>query len=399
MSAPLYEQIVSWITTEIREKRLRPGDRVMSERELAQHFGVSTMTSKGALSRLAAQGLIVRLRGKGSFVADVTSRGALVHKEEEEEVAATAASERFDTDCLSANEGVTDRLIALIMPGFADSFGAKVVRAAEDACATAGLHLLIRLTRGLREVEDQAIDDCLRIGVSGILVMPVHGEHYNTKILRLVLDGFPIVLLDRFLKGIPAQAVCTDNVLAGRDLTDFLFTKGHRRIAFLSPPLDTSSISDRLQGYQQAHTGRGYLASPKYVYTGVRSTMPIHETEQRDEMIDREQRSLELFLQGIPEVTAYVACEYEIALLAQRVLAKNGMHVPKDVSIVCFDTYHGVMDEVFFTHVRQDEEAMGRLGVNLAVQAMLGNATPFNVKIPHQIIESHSTREQISVSV
>ena len=56
--------------------------------------------------------------------------------------------------------------------------------------------------------------------MDGLIVFPVHGDFYNASLLRQVLDGFPVVLVDRHLSGIPVSAVHTDNVAAARALTD-----------------------------------------------------------------------------------------------------------------------------------------------------------------------------------
>ena len=56
--------------------------------------------------------------------------------------------------------------------------------------------------------------------------MPSHGEHYNTKILKLVIDGFPIVLIDKNLDGIPVSAVYTDNEARTGILLDHLVNRG-----------------------------------------------------------------------------------------------------------------------------------------------------------------------------
>lgn len=66
---PMYYQIEQVIRRRIESGELRPGDRVESERELAQKFGVSLMTARQAVKGLEQQGLIYRERGKGSFVA------------------------------------------------------------------------------------------------------------------------------------------------------------------------------------------------------------------------------------------------------------------------------------------------------------------------------------------
>ena len=49
---------------------LRPGDPLPSERELAERYDVARMTVRGELNRLAAQGVIERVQGRGTFVAE-----------------------------------------------------------------------------------------------------------------------------------------------------------------------------------------------------------------------------------------------------------------------------------------------------------------------------------------
>ncbi|HEX2765352.1 MAG TPA: GntR family transcriptional regulator [Candidatus Limnocylindria bacterium] len=49
---------------------LRPGDRLPSEAELCLEFGVSRMTAREAMHRLAEEGLVSRVPGRGSYVAE-----------------------------------------------------------------------------------------------------------------------------------------------------------------------------------------------------------------------------------------------------------------------------------------------------------------------------------------
>src|SRR5215213_21837 len=65
-----YVQIEEELAERIRTVMLRPGDRIPPERELAEQMQVSRMTVRQALGRLADRGLLVRERGRGTFVSE-----------------------------------------------------------------------------------------------------------------------------------------------------------------------------------------------------------------------------------------------------------------------------------------------------------------------------------------
>lgn len=66
---PLYLQLKRLIKTQIQEGRLTAGDRVPSERELSDQYGMSRMTARQALIELVREGLLYREQGRGTFVA------------------------------------------------------------------------------------------------------------------------------------------------------------------------------------------------------------------------------------------------------------------------------------------------------------------------------------------
>ncbi|NBQ86117.1 MAG: histidine utilization repressor [Betaproteobacteria bacterium] len=66
---PAYEQVKAHIRGHIASGQWRPGDTVPSEAALMRQFGVSRMTVNRALRELAAEGLVLRLRGSGTRVA------------------------------------------------------------------------------------------------------------------------------------------------------------------------------------------------------------------------------------------------------------------------------------------------------------------------------------------
>lgn len=77
-SAPRYAAIKQSISEALRDGRLKPGDRVPSEAELVDRFGVSRMTANRALRELQAAGVIVRRAGIGSFIAEQRPIGQMI---------------------------------------------------------------------------------------------------------------------------------------------------------------------------------------------------------------------------------------------------------------------------------------------------------------------------------
>jgi len=72
---PLYEQVKDHVLTRIRSGEWRPGARVPSEHELVRELRVSRMTANRALRELMRSGVLSRVAGVGTFVADFKAAG------------------------------------------------------------------------------------------------------------------------------------------------------------------------------------------------------------------------------------------------------------------------------------------------------------------------------------
>lgn len=65
---PIYRQLMRQITDAIAGGRLRPGDKLTSQRELAEQLVIAPLTVKKAYDELEREGLIRTERGRGTFV-------------------------------------------------------------------------------------------------------------------------------------------------------------------------------------------------------------------------------------------------------------------------------------------------------------------------------------------
>lgn len=70
----IYEQIAAQIEQRILNGELRSGDRLPTERELAEQFGVSRTAVREAMKSLAQRGLVDMKPGRGTLVIDGTSK-------------------------------------------------------------------------------------------------------------------------------------------------------------------------------------------------------------------------------------------------------------------------------------------------------------------------------------
>jgi GntR family transcriptional regulator, histidine utilization repressor len=87
-SGPVYEQVKGWIRQHIASGEWKPGDVVPSEAALTERFAISRMTANRALRELATEGLVTRVQGSGTRVAQLHRISSqLVIRDIHEEVA------------------------------------------------------------------------------------------------------------------------------------------------------------------------------------------------------------------------------------------------------------------------------------------------------------------------
>lgn len=395
-SKPMYEQIFEALRERILLHQYKIGDRVPSEKELCDEFGVSRITTKKALEMLVAKKLIVRQPGRGSFVADPAESG---DRSEGGEAAAPVSSVKeakqggeTGRSALTARK----RLIGLVITHFSDMYGTELLHGMEEASREHDSFLVLRRSFGIPGEEQRNIQELLELGVDGMIIFPAQGEFFSEEILKLVVGKFPFVMIDRYLKGIPACSVSTDNVGAAKDGTNYLFSLGHRHIAFLTqPPVNTTAIEERIEGIIEAHAEQGVLVNRELWVESLVSTLPnAFDPESRVADIE----TLVQHLKEHPEITALFAAEYPIALLAEQAVTRLGLRIPEDISLICFDSPDSVQDSRI-THLRQRQFDMGKRAFEMVLELMRkGEGSVRRVALPAQLVLGRTTMETGSLN-
>jgi len=362
-SLSVYRQIYNDLLEKIVSGRYNAGDRLPSESDLSQAYGVSRITSKRALDLLAEQGIIVRQSGKGSFVNGNYKNPA---------------------------DAASSRTIGFVLPDFSDSFGTRLLYSIEESCKAYGYQLVLRRTRDQSEEEEQAIKSLS--GAAGILLLPVHGALYNPEILKLIVDKRALVLVDRKMQGLGAPTVTANNLEAAEAGTRYLFQLGHRNIAFFSGPVNhTSTVEDRRQGYIRAHTEFGVQHKSEYLCHSFSSawTGPYYSSESVSTDVEIAMKHL----REHPEISAAFTSEHIIALIVKDAAEALGRKVPKDFSIVTFDAPPSVAEVPPFTHLLQDEYAMGKEAIETLQGIITKNASApiADILVPARLVIGAST--------
>ncbi|WP_137145958.1 FadR/GntR family transcriptional regulator [Mycolicibacterium sp. CR10] len=130
MEKSLAQRVVSGLKDKIFAGDLRPGQKLPSETELIEEFGVSRTVVREAVTRLRAEGLIETFQGRGSFVLAVPQPSSFMVE------AAALRTHRDVLDMIDFRLGVESETAALAAARIDDA-GRATIRTALDAFVAA----------------------------------------------------------------------------------------------------------------------------------------------------------------------------------------------------------------------------------------------------------------------
>ncbi len=158
--------------------------------------------------------------------------------------------------------------------------------------------------------------------VDGLIV--VRTRKQDQRIAYLGGTTFPFIVFGRSDLDLDFPYIDEDGEAGFFQLTQYLVSLGHRKIAFISPPMDLIFANYRLSGYRQALEQAGIEYKPAYVIQG-------DLTRRGGENATHQLLALE------EPPTAIIAANDLMALSAISVAQELGFIVGKDISIAGFD--------------------------------------------------------------
>lgn len=335
------------------------GDRLPTEVELADQLGVSRETVRRATETLAREGLVVKFRRKGTFTR---SPELTLHVQPLESTLLGYLQADYPATS-GQEEAVTRTVSGLMLQGAIEEAGKQgfevVVRRAAQAQMSKAFQ---KLAQGAR--------------LRGV-VFASYGEE---KLLRHVAGlGLPTVLLDHDLPVPKISSVREDSFEGARQAVHHLAELGHRRIAFAHWHR-TDLNPWRQMGYRQ---GLRDAKLPR------RRTWEI-ATELTSSGAEQVAQAL---LDLAPRPTALLAFNNSLARLLLEVLAKRGVRVPEDLSVM-----GGGGEEVpGLTCYQADWYGLGQRGMQLLLRSVkAADAPPEHQLFPYHLQRGTTTAAPVS---
>lgn len=171
---------------------------------------------------------------------------------------------------------------------------------------------------------DQSVDDVLPLALQHqVDALVITSATLSSQMVDICAHSrIPVILFNRYINGAAISAVCADNVAGGRLIADALLGGGHTRFAYIAGQANTSTNSDRQQGYMQRLAEYGVQGVPveagHYTYDGGHAAMTA------------------LLRQDSPPEAVFCANDI-MAIGAIDAARALGRRVPGDVSIIGFD--------------------------------------------------------------
>ena len=131
--SPLYQQIKALLVRSLQAGEWQPGQAIASEQELAARFKVSQGTVRKAIDEMAADNLLVRRQGRGTFVATHAEAGTQYRfLRLTPDRPAAAGLQRRLLDCRSMRPGADVAILLALAPGEPVLQVRRLLLAAED---------------------------------------------------------------------------------------------------------------------------------------------------------------------------------------------------------------------------------------------------------------------------
>jgi LacI family transcriptional regulator len=279
--------------------------------------------------------------------------------------------------------------IGVIVGDIENPFFSLAVRGISDGAKARGYNVILANSGEELAEEKAAVEVLFRKQVDGLIVAPAASS--DTAHLRDIIARRPVVLMDREIPALEADAVVIDDKAAAKNATAVLLAAGHRRVHYLTTaPLsgavhgepghvELSTVANRIVGFGEALTEAGIPDAAGHILFGA---------GPRGEYLGR---IVDLLTQP-DRPTAVLASDSLVALEVFRAAKAVHLSIPHDLSLITFhDADWTSATTPSVTVVAQPAYDLGREVVAMLVERIEGLAElPRRRELSSRLVERES---------
>ena len=221
------------------------------------------------------------------------------------------------------------------------------------------------------------LQHCLYRGVDGVVIACV--DFHDEQVRELVDSGLPLVTIDHVFNN--RLAVVSDNVCGLEELVRHIYSKGHRKIAFLHGER-TTVTQNRLTGFYRACEELGLDIPAEYIRECV-----YHDPDRCA------QETLELL--QLPDRPTCIIFPDDFSYIGgMNALKSKGIQVPEDISAVGYDGIH-LAKVLNLTTYSQDTAEIGRIAADRLISLIEHPKTTLidRIMVPGGLLEGTSVKD------
>lgn len=333
----------------IYNKELLPGSKIFSQNKMCDKYNVSVNTVREAMATLVQEGLLVRIHGSGTYVADV------IPKRRKISVLMPCITYRMSRE----NQYDYSHEVHGV------NFG--ILGAIENEAISRDMGLSMYLTSQSYERE---LLNCKEILYSGsqafIGWIDCMSDETRAVISDMVNSGIPVVIVDKDFKIDGTSFVGIDNYKASSFAVEEFHKNGIKNLVFVSDKSDLPTIRDRENGFLETANNLGLNTEI------FKCNIAQDDFHQLYDFIKGKDNTALLFL------NSYM-CEYFVCLFP--VLSEN------ITAMACFDKLSVPIPKMpLYFEIRQPLYDIGKTCVDIVEDYFNGNTQPQRKIFPAKIV-------------
>jgi GntR family transcriptional regulator of arabinose operon len=333
------QRLAAHLREAITSRAYPPGGRLPTEQEIAAANTVSLTTVRRAMEKLAAEGLVIRRQGSGTYVAHQPT---------------------------AAHRPAGRTAVGVVVPDTTRYFP-RVLEGIEETLTRAGVRLMLACSRYDVAADERAVADLLSAGVAGLLLVPTLIERSDSTayVAQLNQAAVPVVFVERGLDpsgpSDDSEYVRTDHEAGGYQAVAHLAGLGHTRLGLV---LRGGSPTSK-------PVAAGFLRATAELGVQVADQLAVPSTGWQPGHADPALRAL--VDSGATGVVCLGDREATMLVAAAR---RAGVGVPDQLAVVAYDDDIADLADVPLTAVSPPRYHLGRLASELLLRRLAEPALP-----------------------